>query len=143
MKHRNFFVLAMLSLLFITGCKQKDPNLTITAEIKDGWTFRQADKEEWLPATVPGCVHTDLMKNGKIEDPFYRLNEHNLQWIDKVNWEYKTTFTPIYFPLEGISFSFTIILPPKSVPPLTSTLYLSHQTDPPKRPSVFFTLPLR
>ena len=33
---------------------------------------------------------TDLLANGKIEDPFYRSgNEHKLQWIDKVNWEYK------------------------------------------------------
>jgi len=43
-------------------------------------------------ATVPGCVHTDLMANGLIDDPFYRLNEHNVQWIDKVNWIYKTEF---------------------------------------------------
>ena len=37
-------------------------------------------------------MHTDLLENEKIEDPFYRLNEHDLQWIDKVDWEYKTTF---------------------------------------------------
>lgn len=65
----------------------------VSTEITDGWTFRQADKEEWLPATVPGSVHTDLLKNGKIEDPFYRLNERDVQWIDKVNWEYKTSFS--------------------------------------------------
>ena len=93
MKHRNIFALALFSLCSLWGCKQKDPHLTVSTEISDGWTFRQADKEEWLPATVPGCVHTDLLKNGKIEDPFYRLNEHNVQWIDKVNWEYKTSFT--------------------------------------------------
>ena len=34
----------------------------------------------------------DLLKNGLIEDPFYRLNEHDLQWIDKTDWEYKTEF---------------------------------------------------
>jgi beta-mannosidase len=61
-------------------------------EINAEWTFSQSGKNEWLPATVPGTVHTDLLENGKIEDPFYRLNELDLQWIDKVDWEYKTTF---------------------------------------------------
>ena len=44
-----------------------------------------------LPATVPGTVHTDLLANGKIKDPFYRTNERDLQWIDKKDWEYQTT----------------------------------------------------
>jgi beta-mannosidase len=95
----------MLSLI---GCKQKEPNLSTSTEISGGWTFRQADKEEWLPATVPGCVHTDLLKNGKIEDPFYRLNEHKVQWIDKVNWEYKTSFNidPVTFKRDRIALDF-------------------------------------
>jgi beta-mannosidase len=92
MKLKRNFILAFSSLILLVSCQQKDPILVVSNEISDGWTFRQADKDEWLPATVPGCVHTDLLKNGKIEDPFYRMNEHNVQWIDKVNWEYKTSF---------------------------------------------------
>ena len=57
-----------------------------------GWKFRQADKTEWYPATVPGCVHTDLIANKLIDDPFYRDNEKRLQWIGKTDWEYQTTF---------------------------------------------------
>jgi beta-mannosidase len=64
----------------------------VQKEINENWQFSQSGKNEWLPAKVPGTVHTDLLENGKIEDPFYRLNEHDLQWIDKVDWEYKTTF---------------------------------------------------
>jgi beta-mannosidase len=82
----------IFSVIFMAGCQKKDPSMVVSKEISENWTFRQADKDEWLPATVPGCVHTDLLANKKIEDPFYRLNEHKLQWIDKVNWEYKTTF---------------------------------------------------
>ena len=41
---------------------------------------------------MPGCVHTDLMKNQLIEDPFYRDHESKLQWIGKTDWEYRTTF---------------------------------------------------
>ena len=61
--------------------------------LQSGWQFREADKEEWHPATVPGCVHTDLLKNKLIDDPFYRDNEQKLQWIGKTDWEYQTTFT--------------------------------------------------
>ena len=57
-----------------------------------GWQFREAGKEAWHMATVPGCVHTDLMSNKLIEDPFYRDNEQKLQWIGKTDWEYQTTF---------------------------------------------------
>ncbi|PID93657.1 MAG: beta-mannosidase [Bacteroidetes bacterium] len=56
------------------------------------WEFKQLDSTTWMPATVPGTIHTDLMENGVIEDPFYRLNEQEVQWVDKVDWEYKTTF---------------------------------------------------
>jgi beta-mannosidase len=59
------------------------------------WTFRKvtaqsAPPEPWLPATVPGCVHTDLFASGKIGDPFYRLNEKDQQWIEHESWEYRT-----------------------------------------------------
>ena len=60
--------------------------------LHNNWEFRQAGTLQWYPALVPGTVHTDLLANGLIEDPYYRLNEKNLQWIDKVNWEYRTRF---------------------------------------------------
>jgi beta-mannosidase len=61
-------------------------------EINKGWQFRQESKDQWYPASIPGCVHTDLLANKLIEDPFYRTNEKSLQWIEKENWEYQTTF---------------------------------------------------
>lgn len=61
-------------------------------EIKNGWQFRQARLNNWYQATVPGVVHTDLLNNQIIEDPFFRLNERGLQWIDKEDWIYETTF---------------------------------------------------
>jgi beta-mannosidase len=63
-----------------------------TVEISENWTFKNNVDSLWLEASVPGDVHMDLLKNGLIEDPFYRLNEHDLQWIDKTDWEYKTEF---------------------------------------------------
>lgn len=61
-------------------------------ELNENWKFKQARLTNWYPATVPGVVHTDLMDNGIIEDPFFRLNERGLQWIDKEDWIYETTF---------------------------------------------------
>src|SRR5258705_12639038 len=58
-----------------------------------GWKFRQVGKTDWYPADVPGCVHTDLLKNKLIDDPFFRDNEQKLQWIGKTDWEYQTSFT--------------------------------------------------
>lgn len=55
--------------------------------------FKQARLNNWYKADVPGVVHTDLMANGIIEDPFYRLNERAVQWIDKKDWIYETEFT--------------------------------------------------
>ncbi|HEY9285639.1 MAG TPA: hypothetical protein VIP46_19475, partial [Pyrinomonadaceae bacterium] len=60
--------------------------------LHSGWRFRQAEKRDWHPAAVPGCVHTDLLSNRLIEDPFFRDNEARLQWIGKTDWEYETTF---------------------------------------------------
>ena len=47
----------------------------------------------WYSATVPGVIHTDLMANEIIEDPFFRLNERGVQWVDKEDWIYQTEFT--------------------------------------------------
>ncbi len=62
-----------------------------------GWQFRQiapaqSSESGWLPATVPGDVHLDLLANKKIPDPFYRDNESKLQWIENESWEYRLKF---------------------------------------------------
>ncbi|MBL7253252.1 glycoside hydrolase family 2 protein [Actinoplanes sp. LDG1-01] len=44
------------------------------------------------PATVPGCVHTDLLAAGLIEDPLLADNEKTSQWIGWADWEYRTVF---------------------------------------------------
>ena len=32
--------------------------------LTDNWQFHQEETVEWLPAKVPGSVHTDLMASG-------------------------------------------------------------------------------
>nr|WP_188188252.1 glycoside hydrolase family 2 protein [Nonomuraea sp. SYSU D8015] len=46
-----------------------------------------------VPATVPGCVHTDLLAAGLIDDPYLDDNEHRLAWIGRTEWTYRTAFT--------------------------------------------------
>jgi len=57
------------------------------------WQFRDCSGNAWLPAAVPGCVHTDLRRAKKIPDPFWGTNENDLQWIEERDWEYRATFT--------------------------------------------------
>ncbi|MEW2374546.1 glycoside hydrolase family 2 protein [Micromonospora sp. NPDC047812] len=45
-----------------------------------------------VPATVPGCVHTDLLAAGLIPDPYLDDNEKALAWIGRTDWVYETTF---------------------------------------------------
>ncbi|MFN8531121.1 MAG: glycoside hydrolase family 2 protein [Anaerolineae bacterium] len=45
-----------------------------------------------IPASIPGCVHLDLMREGKIPDPLYRDNETDLLWIGETDWQYSRTF---------------------------------------------------
>jgi len=86
---KNYFFLVLIAL-FVTSCsKMKEVVPLINLDISSGWQFKQADSGEWLPANVPGTVHTDLLANKKIEDPFYRTNERNMQWIDKKDWIYQ------------------------------------------------------
>lgn len=59
--------------------------------LKSEWVFRNAKKQNWLPAKVPGEVHLDLLRNKKIDDPYYRNNEIEQRWIEFEDWEYKTT----------------------------------------------------
>ncbi len=56
------------------------------------WQFRQAGAAEWLPATVPGGVHSDLLALGKIPDPFVADNELQVMWVAECDWEYRRSF---------------------------------------------------
>jgi beta-mannosidase len=69
--------------------------------VHENWTVRAVGdlsevpsslRDVSLPATVPGCVHTDLLRAGKIDDPYRDRNEFAVRWIGHTDWEYRTTF---------------------------------------------------
>ncbi|MFW6327560.1 MAG: glycosyl hydrolase 2 galactose-binding domain-containing protein, partial [Bacteroidota bacterium] len=66
--------------------------MPVKISINENWEFSRAGKGEWMPARVPGTVHQDLMHNNVIDDPHYRLNEDDVQWIEDKDWIYRTTF---------------------------------------------------
>jgi beta-mannosidase len=57
------------------------------------WQFKQTAYQEWLPARVPGGVHTDLLALDQIPDPFVGDNEKKVMWVAEQDWEYRKTFT--------------------------------------------------
>ncbi len=71
------------------------PVQTTSTLIHDGWEVSQRHTPTalWIPATVPGQVHSDLVRAGVIGDPYYRLGEIGAAWVDKADWVYKTQFT--------------------------------------------------
>src|SRR6266550_3927827 len=94
----RFSITILILLAVMSGAAQSQTRSKptdrsrIRMPISTGWQFREAGKDQWSPASVPGCVHTDLLNNKLIDDPFYRDNEKKLQWIGKTDWEYQTTF---------------------------------------------------
>jgi beta-mannosidase len=83
----------LLAFMSTQGAAMKKHGSTILKQaIATGWTFRDASTQDWHAATVPGCVHTDLLENKLIPDPFYRTNEEALQWIGEKDWVYQARF---------------------------------------------------
>jgi beta-mannosidase len=89
------FSVLFFSLLGALPLTASEPS---SRTLDSGWQFRavgntdHADVKQWHPAQVPGVVHTDLLRNSLIPDPFDRDNEFHLQWIGLTDWEYQTTF---------------------------------------------------
>jgi len=87
--------LSFYSLLMTLPLTAAEPSSQI---LNAGWQFRAVgnadnpDIQQWHAAQVPGVVHTDLLRNGLIPDPFDRDNEFRLQWIGLTDWEYQATF---------------------------------------------------
>ncbi|MCB2221264.1 MAG: glycoside hydrolase family 2 protein [Bacteroidetes bacterium] len=84
------FLFVNILTIFLFSCNQIKVN---QVSLDSNWYFKNDTSQTWLIATVPGSVHTDLLSNDVIPDPFFGENEKQLQWIGEINWSYKTTFT--------------------------------------------------
>lgn len=89
MKNKFLYVLvACFSLLY---ARAEDTSEILT--LNQGWKFARSGTDEWMPATVPGTVHQDLLDRHLLPNPFWGMNEEKIQWVENEDWEYKTTFT--------------------------------------------------
>lgn len=64
--------------------KPRDPALSLSNDF--------ASPHGWLGASVPGSVQQDLLAQGRIPDPHYGLNEHDVQWVGEQDWLYRLNF---------------------------------------------------
>jgi beta-mannosidase len=74
-----------------------------TLQLNQAWQLKERDTttplpddfaaaEGWLPASAPGVVQLDLMAAGRLPDPFYGLNENEVQWVGERDWLYRCAF---------------------------------------------------
>jgi len=100
-------------LLFLTF-----PLLSQTTELNHGWKAIKAseikvdgstltkelpDFSNWMDAVVPGTVLTTLMKNNKVPDPFFGMNNEQIPDISTAGREYYTYWFFTKFSTLGIS----------------------------------------
>jgi len=91
--HKHLTQLLLL-LGTVTACNKPTDSFNLQErELTENWLFQQVNGNLTGKAIVPGTIHTDLLNEGFIEDPFYRNNEKDLQWIDKEDWEYTKNLT--------------------------------------------------
>jgi beta-mannosidase len=90
---RKVVGLTICLIVLLNACKQSNYLSKSVKILNKGWTYQEVDGTHSGVATVPGTIHTDLLNNKQIEDPFYRTNESDLQWIDKKDWVYQTAFS--------------------------------------------------
>ena len=68
---RPYRILISLSVLYgiiLSSCSSHDP-IDRTIVLDHNWFFKSVSDTTWMPASVPGTVHTDLISNNIIDDP--------------------------------------------------------------------------
>lgn len=58
--------------------------------------MREAGAADWQEASVPGTVYTDLLKSGRMEDPFWKDNEEQAWKLMDDDYEYEVHFEAAY-----------------------------------------------
>lgn len=64
----------------------------LSLSLNGSWELTELATRLITPATVPGCVHTDLLAAGKLPDPWYRDQELAGKDLWEKDWSYRRTF---------------------------------------------------
>ncbi|MGC8654449.1 MAG: glycoside hydrolase family 2 protein [Candidatus Kryptoniota bacterium] len=117
----------------------------IKLSLNGTWTFKNASKHAEAYPTgkgsymgfVPGTVHTDLLTNNLIPDPFFGLNEKDVQWVEECDWAYVREFELVedhlsysmaFLFLEGVDTVSDVFLNGKFLF-RTTNMFVSHKVD--------------
>lgn len=102
------------------------------------WIFRNRNETSSpLPATVPGCVHTDLLDQGLIPDPWYRDREKDIHWVAREDWVYErdlqveedlTDFSNLLLCFDGLDTLCTLEINDREVCRMRN-MHLRHEVD--------------
>ena len=63
-----------------------------TRELHENWKMRCTEALDWQEAVVPGTVYTDLLRNGNMENPYWKDNEDSICALMEKDYEYTCTF---------------------------------------------------
>ncbi|MBO2525431.1 MAG: beta-mannosidase [Bacteroidetes bacterium] len=87
--YHTLFCFILCTCLLIS-CKNHDRDVEGKALFITDWEFQY--QGQWYPAFVPGYIHTDLIDNKLIPNPFYGCNEDSVQWVSDSCWVYRLLF---------------------------------------------------
>lgn len=65
----------------------------IKISLDQNWIMKDRSWDNFIPASVPGDLYSDLLNSGKIEDPYYRDNELEALKLAENEYEYQTIFS--------------------------------------------------
>ncbi len=89
-----------------------------------------------LPGAVPGHVHLDLLRAGRIPDPFWRDQAEACQWVEQWDWVYERAFTLepgwenswAVLEFEGLDTYATIVLNDREIG-RTANMFVPHRFE--------------
>lgn len=90
---RLFKILSSLCMMAVFSAGSVTGQSYSIYDLDGTWQFRKQGTKAVYNGIVPGCIHTDLMRNNLIPDPFLGANESQVQWVSDTGWVYEKFFT--------------------------------------------------
>ena len=86
-------IISIINLTVFTSCNEYfNKNIPEIQNLDKNWRFKKGNDDCWYKAEVPGYVHTDLLNNNLIPDPYIGDHEKKAKWVYQKDWVYRTHF---------------------------------------------------
>ena len=90
---RNGTIILFVLMLF-SSCNEEQSGSQQLLEVVDNWKMSRLGSNEKLRTQIPSTVQEILLENDKIPNPYYSIEEENIEWMENESWEYATWFKP-------------------------------------------------